>query len=303
MMLSSKTNIFANDTFYLTYDEPNKLARFKAIQELIPNIKHIDGIKGFDKAHKACARESQTDRLVIIDGDNSLIMSPEKLNISKELIKSNYVLSYSSVNSINGLIYGNGGVKSWPRDLLLNLKSHEESQSEKDAVDFCFTVPYYQIALTPTLSNINITPKQAFRAGYREGIKMCLDKGLPIQYLKGSTQLDEIIVKGNFFRLKTWCELGQDALNGIWGIFGARKGALDLLAKCHQFENIRDYDWFEKEWCEKYQHLDPLQHSINCGKELRDNFNLHFEDISSDHSRRLKKDLCNPRREGPMYCD
>ena len=297
-----KKNLFSYDTFYLTYDEPNKFERFKEIQKLIPNILHIDGIKGFDKAHKVCAEQSQTTRLVIIDGDNSFIMPPNKLQLSKNLLESNYVLSYSSVNSINGLVYGNGGIKSWPRELLLNLKSHEESKNQQDAVDFCFTVPYYQIAATPTVSLVNLTPKQAFRAGYREGIKMCLNKGLPIQYLKGGVEVDQLIAKSNFFRLKNWCELGRDTHNGIWAIFGARKGALDLLSQTHQFECIRDYDWFEKNWLNEYCSLDPEQHSIVCARELRDNFNFHLEEISSDHSHRLKMLLENPKREGPMYC-
>lgn len=302
MMISTKVNLFTCDTFYLTYDEPEKSTRFQEIKKLLPNIINIDGIKGFDKAHKVCAQESKTERLVIIDGDNSFIISPDQVNISKELLSSNYVLSYSSVNSINGLIYGNGGIKSWPKDLLLKLKSHEESENEQDAVDFCFTAPYYQISETPTVSKVNITAKQAFRAGYREGIKMCLDKGKPIKYKKGD-QLDKLIVKSNFFRLKTWCELGRDVPNGDWAIFGARRGALDLLSHCDHFQNIRDYDWFENRWNSEYSGLDPLQHLIITGKKLRDNFGLHFEDLSTEHSARIKSLIDNPRRDGLMYFD
>lgn len=302
MMISTKVNLFTCDTFYLTYDEPEKYTRFKEIKKILPNIINIDGIKGFDKAHKLCAKKSKTKRLVIIDGDNSFITSPRQVNVSRELFNSNYVLSYYSVNSINGLIYGNGGIKSWPRDLLLNLKSHEESESEQDAVDFCFIAPYYQTSETPTISRVNITAKQAFRAGYREGIKMCLDKGKPIRYVHGD-QLDKMIVKNNFFRLKTWCELGRDVPNGEWAIFGARRGALDILSHSEQFENIRDYDWFERVWNNKYSQVNPLQHIIKTGTELRDSFNLHFEDLSPEHSKRLKSLIDNPKREGLIYLD
>ena len=45
------------ETFFLTYDEPLKEERWKRISSILPNAVWIDGVKGFDRAHKVCADE------------------------------------------------------------------------------------------------------------------------------------------------------------------------------------------------------------------------------------------------------
>ena len=35
-----------------------------------PFAKRVDGVKGFDNAHKECASQSDTDRFITVDGDN-----------------------------------------------------------------------------------------------------------------------------------------------------------------------------------------------------------------------------------------
>ena len=58
------------DVFYLSYDEPNKEERWADIISKFPFAKRVDGSKGIDNAHKECARQSDTDRFITIDGDN-----------------------------------------------------------------------------------------------------------------------------------------------------------------------------------------------------------------------------------------
>ncbi len=293
-------NIFDYDTFYLTYDEPGKDERWPVIKNLLPNAKRVDGIKGFDKAHKECARIATTERLTIIDGDNSFDTERSlKLTISKKLLKKNYVFSYSSKNSINGLIYGNGGIKCWPKKLLLTSNSHESSTTEDSSVDFCFTIPYYQVPESPTISNVNITAFQAFRAGYREGVKMSLDKGHLLSD-KQKHNLDNTLFKGNVFRLRTWCEVGRDVENGIWAIYGARLGLFEILEKPETLENIRDYEWFYEKW-NQVQSLSPEDQASLIATKLQDLYQFKINELDSAKSSEFKKNLKNPRREGLMF--
>lgn len=291
-------NIFIYDTFYLTYDEPNKIQRQKEFKKLIPNIIFIDGIKGFDRAHKACAKLSKTSRLVIIDGDNTFAPSTKKtLRLPKKLLNTDYVLSYSSTNSINGLIYGNGGIKCWPKETLLSSNSHEASRDEKSSVDFCFSTKYYQIPSSPTISNINLTSFQAFRAGFREGVKMTLNRGIALNEVKN---VEKSIYKSNFFRLKTWCEIGRDADNGIWAIYGARLGLYDILTKPYILDKIRDYDWFQQLW-DQVKLNDPEQEAIRLSSMLSSRFELNLIEYNEFESSEFKKKVRNPHREGLMF--
>ena len=58
------------DVFYISYDEPAKEEHWANLMMKFPFAKRVDGVKGFDNAHKECARQSETDRFISIDGDN-----------------------------------------------------------------------------------------------------------------------------------------------------------------------------------------------------------------------------------------
>jgi len=58
------------DVIFLSYDEPKKDEFWTKIKNMVPWAKRVDGIKGSDAAHKAAAAVSDTDRFVLIDGDN-----------------------------------------------------------------------------------------------------------------------------------------------------------------------------------------------------------------------------------------
>ena len=58
------------DVIYLTYDEPQREEFWLKIVNAIPWAKRVDGVYGSDAAHKAAANASETERFVLIDGDN-----------------------------------------------------------------------------------------------------------------------------------------------------------------------------------------------------------------------------------------
>ena len=58
------------DCIHLTYDEPQKEEFWVKIRNMVPWAKRVDGVKGSDAAHKAAAAASDTERFILIDGDN-----------------------------------------------------------------------------------------------------------------------------------------------------------------------------------------------------------------------------------------
>jgi hypothetical protein len=99
------------DVVYLSYDEPKREEFWIKIQNMVPWAKRVDGVKGSDAAHKAAALASETDRFVLIDGDN--IPDPAFFNLQLVLddVSRNKVFRWRAKNEINGLQYGNGGLK------------------------------------------------------------------------------------------------------------------------------------------------------------------------------------------------
>ena len=70
------------DCIYLTYDEPQKEEFWVRIRNMVPWAKRVDGVKGSDAAHKAAATASDTERFVLIDGDN--IPDERFFNLTRE---------------------------------------------------------------------------------------------------------------------------------------------------------------------------------------------------------------------------
>ena len=127
------------DCIYLTYDEPKKEEFWVTIQNIVPWAKRVDGVLGSDAAHKAAADASDTERFILIDGDN--IPDAAFFNQQLTLDESNRdcVFRWRARNNINGLQYGNGGISSWTKDFVYGMRVHEASDgSVETLVEFCF---------------------------------------------------------------------------------------------------------------------------------------------------------------------
>ena len=145
---------------------------------MVPWAKRIDGVKGSDAAHKAAADASDTDRFVLIDGDN--LPDPAFFNQQMALDDSNRdcVFRWRARNNINGLMYGNGGLSSWTKNFVRDMRTHEASDgTDETLVEFCFHPKYWAMADCFSTTYPNGSAFQAWRAGFREGVKMCLDRG------------------------------------------------------------------------------------------------------------------------------
>lgn len=236
------------DVFYISYDEPQKEEFWAKLLDIAPWAKRVDGVKGFDSAHKECAKQSETDRFITVDGDN--LVFPEFFEAEIEIPEkyADCVLSWNSVNAINGLTYGNGGLKLWTKEFVLGMKTHENADSEDEKLDFCWKDKYVQLRNIYSETCPNGSPFQAFRAGFREGVKMTLDRGNKID----PTKMKNFIYRENLRRLLVWASVGIDVDNGLWAIYGTRLGMyLANLTDDFKMSNISDYDWFKTYFAEE----------------------------------------------------
>ena len=177
--MKSKIDIADLDCIYLTYDETQKEEFWVRIKNMVPWAKRVDGVKGSDAAHKAAAEASNTDRFILIDGDN--LPDPSFFNQTLVLPTEEYeraVFRWRARNHINGLMYGNGGLSSWTKEFVYAMQTHEHSNgSVETQVEFCFDPLYWPMYDCFSTTYPNGSAFHAWRAGFREGVKMCLNRG------------------------------------------------------------------------------------------------------------------------------
>jgi hypothetical protein len=239
---------------FLSYDEPNADENFNYLKSNHPNpklIHRVHGVKGFDAAHKAAADAAGTERFFTIDADCKVDPTIWKKTVELTKDIEHATLSWSSRNIVNGLVYGNGGVKLWYSEHVKNMRSHEiaDDDDAQHNVDFCWNADQYkQMNNTYGVVYNNSNSKQAFRAGFREGIKMGLDQGHKVAI----EDFKHKMYPANFARWLIWMTVGRDVENGEWVIFGARLAAY-MLYLDPEFDHtlITDYDWFKEFWAEQ----------------------------------------------------
>ena len=305
------------DIVYISYDEPNAEENYNDLLNKCPWAKRSHGVWGSDAAHKAAAALSETDRFITIDADN--IVNEEFFNIELDTdrIASNHVISFAAKNIVNGLVYGNGGIKMWPVHVVNKMRTHEAApESDKRAqVDFCWNIQYVQMNDWYSWVHNNGSPLQAWRAGFREGVKMGLEGGdvVPPEQIKR-------IFRENYRRLMVWMTVGEDITNGLWAIYGARLGAYMTNITRHDWDwrNVRDFDWLTKyfnetllpefedgtELCPRtgisWNKEKLKERTVELGSELRGKLDLEIADIGSEGSRFFKTVYRNPARLGPQ---
>ena len=294
-----KVNVPDCDVVYLSYDEPNAEKNYADLLTKVPWAKRIHGVEGSDAAHKACAKISETQRFITVDGDN--LVQPEFINQSVTFVPgtdlTRKVISWAGYNSINGLMYGNGGIKCWDRDAVLDMKTHENAETDnaKAQVDFCWDLDYVQLNDCMSIVENNYTPHQAWRAGFREGVKMCLIEG----ERPTIKDMKEIHWK-NLNRLYVWCMVGADVPNGLWAIYGAREGYYKTMCTDWDFVNVRDFEWLNSYWRSKnsLSETDVIHACYDLGLELKSKLNAPIdpEPFSSGQSKFFKQIYRSPAR-------
>lgn len=272
------------DCIYLSYDEPQKEEFWLKIKDMVPWAKRVDGVHGSDAAHKAAADASSTERFILIDGDN--MPDPKFFNITLEIGDHNRHAQFRwrARNHVNGLYYGNGGMSSWTRTFVKNMRTHENTDgSAHTNIEFCFDPMYWPMHDCWSTTYINYTPKQAWRAGFREGVKMCTRNGV-VPPSKGEF-IDHMWPR-NRRNLAIWHTVGRDIDNGFWAIHGARCGTHYLMLREWDHVEVRDFHKLDELWeLHKGDSEDVARHIV---VELNDHLGLNIVEFDAMQSKFFK---------------
>jgi hypothetical protein len=291
-----KIKIIDQDIIFLSYDEPNAEKNYADLLAKVPWAKRVHGVEGSDAAHKACAALSDTEYFVTVDADN--IVDPKFFQVEIDLEKlgldTSYVFSWCGKVHVNNLMYGNGGLKLWTRKFVNDMRTHENSDPNdaKGLVEFCFDNRYYQFNENYSESFTNATPFQAWRAGFREGVKMSLDQGSKVAKL-------QTIWWQNYQRLLIWSTVGADTEHGFWSMLGAREGCYMTNCTDWDYSNVRNFTYLTELWDTTYKTQDLTFAETQFkfyGDKLRQECGLEIAEIDSNASKFFKQVYSNTPR-------
>jgi hypothetical protein len=235
------------DIVFISFDEKDADENFKKLKERFPRIKRVHGVKGIHNAHKEAARLSDTEMFWVVDADADVL---KKFNFDFEYIPYynqnerkivyNTVHVWKSVNPVNGLVYGYGGVKLLPRELTLNMDVGSPDMTTSISKDF---------KLMPKISNatiFNVDEFSTWRSAFRECVKLA------------SKTIDRAYDEETEERLMIWCALGVNQRFGEYSLGGAkagkRYGELHIANK-EMLLKINDFEWLKEQflkWKKEY---------------------------------------------------
>lgn len=281
----TKIDIADLDCIYLSYDEPQKEEFWVKIQNLVPWAKRVDGVQGSDAAHKAAAAASDTERFVLIDGDN--LPYSEFFNLTLELPDSGWdsaVFRWRAKNAINGLMYGNGGLSCWTKTFVNNMRTHENTDgSAENDVEFCFYPNYWAMHDCYSTTFPNGSAHHAWRAGFREGVKMCLDRGRK----PSVSEFKEKVYSRNLDHLTIWHNVGSDAEFGLWAIAGSRMGTYMTMLTAWDHKEVQNFQALEDLWG-TVENSDPLLLAGRVAEELSTQLDLPMSILGAEESKFFK---------------
>jgi len=277
------------DCVYLSYDEPQKEKFWLEIKNRIPWAVRVDGVKGSDAAHKAAAAASTTDRFILIDGDNlpEFDFFDKTLHLTDDT--NQCVFRWRARNHINGLMYGNGGISCWTKNYINTMRTHESSDGRNETVvEFCFDPLYKPLGNCYSTTYPNGSPLHAFRAGFREGVKMTLSRGRRV----GIPEFKTMTMHKNIEYLNIWHSIGADVEHGAWAIYGARLGTYMVMLKPDwDYKEVQDFDALNRIFAEhnakSFAERKVFYHEMSHA--LRTQLNMPVIDMNAQQSEFWKR--------------
>ena len=223
------------DIVFISYQEPNADENFENLKTRFPDrvIHRVHGVKGIHQAHIEAAKVCNTPMLYIVDGD-AVVVDDFNFDWQVPAWQYNHVHVWRSKNPVNGLVYGYGGIKLFPRHETLNMDISKPDMTTSISDKF--------VAM-PKVSNITAFNTDAFNA-WKSAFRECAKLSSKVIDRQKSKETNE--------RLKTWCihmipdtPFGEDALQGAKAgtAYGTRnKGDVQAL------KNINDFDWLKEKF-------------------------------------------------------
>lgn len=212
------------EVVFISYNESNADENYEILLKKAPYAKRVHGVKGIHQAHIEAAKLCNTDLFWVIDGDARIIDS-FNFDYQVERWNGNTVHVWKSINPINGLVYGYGGVKLLPKDLTLNMNINSADMTTSISKN---------LKVVDKISNVtafDTDPFNVWKSAFRECAK------LSSKIIK---RQDNNETENN---LKIWTSVGEYKEFGEYAIKGAEAGKKFGLDSSSDLSLINNFDW------------------------------------------------------------
>lgn len=241
----------------------NRLLKFA------PKAKRVNNVQGIYQVHEKCATMSTTENFWVVDSDAWIVddfdfsFEPDSKTLYWDIPEPECVLIWSSINPVNKLVYGYGGIKLFPRAPFLKKLPWE--------LDLSTTIGRASISMSNISceTRFNVTPESAWLGAFRECAKLSslsMIKGRVYKAKKAQqyeleqlskyimeqtwddnkkdnySKAQSILIKDRYLketdiftywaeiescseRRLAWCTHGWNETNGRYAILGARAGS------------------------------------------------------------------------------
>ena len=213
------------DIIFISYNEPNADENFAKLKARFPYAQRVDGVKGIHQAHIAAARKAFTKMFWVVDADAVILDTFNFDHVVSEYDLEN-VHVWRSINPVNGLEYGYGGVKLLPKKLTQNMDTSKPDMTTSISTLF---------KAMPSVSNItafNTDPFNSWRSAFRECCKLA------------SKIIDRQNDDETTDRLNVWCTVGTDQ-DVLRGAHAGREYGLTNKDNPEALKMINDFDWLK----------------------------------------------------------
>lgn len=220
---------------FISYNEPNADANYIKLKSRFPLTKRVHGIKGIHNAHVVAAEKSLTNMFWVIDGDADVL---DTFNFDFRTRNYDTVYVWRSINPINDLEYGNGGVKLLPRLMTINMDMTKPDMTTSISDKF---VPVNVIS---NITAFNSDSFSTWKSAFRECCKL------------SSKTIDRQKTDETEYRLNRWTNFGSNRQFGQYAIDGAKAGAhygLNYGKNKESMRKINDFDWLKEQFEAYYE--------------------------------------------------
>jgi hypothetical protein len=178
----------------------------------------------------------------------------------------------------------------------MNMRTHEASRGDEEtAVEFCFDPKYTAMHNCYSTTYPNGSAKQAWRAGFREGVKMCLNRG----HKPTLAEFEEGVNKRNYDHLCIWHSVGADVENGYWAMYGARLGTYMIMLEGWDHHQVQDFDTLEMLWS-SFSKEDPKEGCDRIESSLTTRLGLPIVTYTPEQSKFFKHHYSTGQRNSEI---
>jgi hypothetical protein len=224
------------DIVFISYNEPNAESNWLKLKRRFPMAKRVHGVKGIHNAHIVAAKKCFTDMIWVVDGDAEILDSFE-FNQQLDSRGLETVHVWRSLNPVNYLEYGNGGVKLLPRMMTINMDTSKTDMTTSISRHF---------KAMPTISNVTAFNTDEFNT-WKSAFRECVKLSSKVIERQKTDETDK--------RLQTWCTIGADKQFGKYALAGAKSGAkygISNKNNADALKLINDFDWLAEQFNKEY---------------------------------------------------